>query len=76
MIQKVQESLYLNGSFLPQPALKKGGTASPSAQKRQTTLTQNAAGQVLLQPPARGHKQLPFLGSRTESYQPKIVNLK
>jgi hypothetical protein len=43
---------------------------------RQTTLTQNAAGQVLLQPPARGHKPLTSLGSRTEPYQPRIVNLK
>ena len=76
MIQKAQEALYLNGSSLPQPALKRGGMASPSAQQRQTTLTQNAAGQVLLQPPPRGHKQLPVLGSRTEAYQPKIVNLK
>ena len=73
MVQKAQESLQQNGPSWPQPAF---GAASPATQKRQTTLTQNAAGQVLLQPPARGYKQLPSLGNRTEPYQPKIVNLK
>ena len=76
MVQKAQESLQPNGASRPQPALPRNGTASPSAQMRQTTLTQNAAGQVLLQPPARGHKPLTSLGSRTEPYQPRIVNLK
>jgi len=76
MIQKAQESLQPNGSSLPKSTYNKNGSTSPSAQKRQTTLTQNAAGQVLLQPPAHGNRQLPVLGSRTEPYQPRIVNLK
>jgi len=73
MVQKAQESLQQNGPSWPKSTL---GMASPTAQQRQTTLTQNSAGQVLLQPPVRGHKRLPSLGNRTEPYQPKIVNLK
>jgi len=76
IIQKAQESLQLHGTSLPKSTFNKNGSTSPSAQKRQTTLTQNAAGQVLLQPPAHGNRQLPVLGSRTEPYQPRIVNLK
>ena len=46
MIQKAQESLQLHGSTLPKSRFNKNGSTSPSAQKRQTTLTQNAVGQV------------------------------
>lgn len=68
MVFRALQALQLIESSKQKSTFIKNAATPPSAQKRQTTLKQNAAGQELV--------QLPVHGNRTEPHQQKIVNLK